>query len=97
MNGLHLEATLGDVVANNASGARVVRLAEAPGIAPLESEQFRGAPDPHCWFNIGYFRIYAERTRDALIELAPQHQEQFAARAAAYFKELDALERRLRS
>ena len=88
MNGLHLEATLGHVIDNNSANAKVVRLAETPRITPLESEQFRGAPDPHCWFNVDYFRIYAERARDALIEIDPKNAEVYRKNADEYVKEL---------
>ena len=91
MNGLNLESTLGHVIENNAEQAKVVRLAEAPEIVPLESERYRGAPDPHCWFNVRYFRIYAEGVRDALVEADPTHAEIYRSRAAAYIKKLDAL------
>ncbi len=91
MNGLHLEATLGHVIEHNAVGAKVVRLAETPQIVPLESEQTRGAPDPHCWFNVLYFRVYAERTRDALMEADPIHAEAYRARTEQYLDELDRL------
>lgn len=91
INGLHLEATLGHVIDNNASNATVVRLAETPEIKPLESEQFRGAPDPHCWFNVSYFRIYVERARDALVEIDPENAKVYHQNATEYLKELDEL------
>ena len=91
MNGLHLEATLGHVVDNNTKGVKVVRLAETPRIVPFESEQFRGAPDPHCWFSVPYFRIYAERARDALIEIDPSNAETYRENARSYLLELDEL------
>ena len=90
MNGLHLEATLAHVVENNAKG-KVVKLAETPSIVPLESEATRGAPDPHCWFNVTYFRVYAERARDGLIEADPKNAEGYRQRADAYLKQLDEL------
>lgn len=90
MNGLHLEATLADVIAHNAKG-KVARLAETPQIIPLESEATRGAPDPHCWFNVQYFRVYAERARDALIEVDAKNADAFRARTDPYLKELDEL------
>lgn len=91
MNGLHLEATLGHVVDNNAKSAKVVRLAETPRIVPFESEQSRGAPDPHCWFSVPYFRIYAERARDALIEIDPSNAETYRENAHSYLLKLDEL------
>lgn len=90
MNGLHLEATLSEVVENNAKG-KVVRLAETPAIVPLESETARGAPDPHCWFNVAYFRVYAERARDGLVAADPANADGYRSRADAYLKQLDEL------
>lgn len=90
MNGLHLEATLAHVVENNAKG-KVVKLAETPLIVPLESEATRGAADPHCWFNVAYFRVYAERARDGLIDADPKNAEGYRQRADAYLKQLDEL------
>lgn len=90
MNGLHLEATLAHVVENNAKG-KVVKLAETPAIVPLESEATRGAPDPHCWFNVSYFRVYAERARDGLIDADPKNADGYRRRADAYLKQLDEL------
>ncbi len=91
LNGLHLESTLEHAIENNAGDALVVRLANAPEIVPLESEQFRGAPDPHCWFNVGYFRVYAQRTRDALVQIDPENAEGYRQRAAGYIAQLDEL------
>jgi len=92
MNGLHLEATLADVVENNVDPARVIRLAETPEIVPLQSETTKGAPDPHCWFDVTYFRVYAERARDALIAADPDHEAGYRARAEVYLRELDELD-----
>ncbi len=91
INGLHLEATLSHVIENNAGDTPVARLAEARGITPLQSDRFRGAPDPHCWFNVRHFRIYAEGVRDALIAADPKNTESYHARAAAYIEKLDGL------
>jgi manganese/zinc/iron transport system substrate-binding protein len=91
-NGLHLEATLAHAMENNAKkGAKIVKLAETPKITALESEATRGAPDPHCWFNVDYFRFYAESARDALIETDPAHAQKYRERADKYAKELEEL------
>lgn len=91
-NGLHLEATLAHAMENNAKkGAKIVNLAETPMITPLESEASRGAPDPHCWFNVEYFKVYAERTRDALAEVDPANADKYRGRAEKYLLELDQL------
>lgn len=91
-NGLHLEATLAHAMENNAKkGAKIVKLAESPKITALESEATRGAPDPHCWFNVEYFRVYAESARDAFVAADPAHATNYRDRADKYAKELETL------
>lgn len=91
MNGLHLEATLANVIASHARKATVVELAESPLVTPLESEKARGAPDPHCWFNVQYFRVYVERARDALVIADPENADHYRTKATAYLAELATL------
>lgn len=90
MNGLHLESTLLHVIENNAHG-KVVALAETPEIVPLESEAQRGAPDPHCWFNVRYFAVYAERATDALISIDPAGESHYRRNADRYIEQLNEL------
>ncbi len=92
MNGLHLESTLEHIIENNAEQAVVVRLAEDDRIATLGSETKEGAPDPHCWFNIEYFKVYTERACDALIAADPDNAEAYKERTVAYLAELDTLQ-----
>ena len=97
MNGLQLEATLDRIAQNNTRpGALLVRLAEHPDIQPLgkldDAGQVTGAPDPHCWFDVAYFRIYAQGVRDALIRADPDHAEGYGARTAEYLAQLDELD-----
>jgi manganese/zinc/iron transport system substrate-binding protein len=94
MNGLHLESTLLHVVENNARG-KVVALAEDPRIEPIAGPRSnRGAaaaPDPHCWFDVRCFRVYAERARDAICEADPRRAAEYRRRAEEYLKKLDDL------
>jgi ABC-type Zn uptake system ZnuABC Zn-binding protein ZnuA len=93
VNGLHLEGTLHDIVHNNLkSGAVLKELAEDPRIHPIESETYKGAPDPHCWFNVPYVKVYAERTSDALAEADPAGAEYYRANLAEYLVKLDSLD-----
>jgi manganese/zinc/iron transport system substrate-binding protein len=90
-NGLHLEATLAHVIANHArKDAVVVRLAESPAIKPIGDET--GAPDPHCWFDVARYKVYAQGVRDALVAAAPDHADDFRSRADAYLSQLDELD-----
>jgi len=90
MNGLHLEAQMGNVIRERAQG-RVARLAEDSRIVILGSEDTEGAPDPHCWFNPVYFKVYVEKAQDAISGIDPDNAETYSSRAKAYMKELDEL------
>ena len=92
MNGLHLESTLLHIIDHNATGAVVSRLAEDERIKTLGSQDAEGAPDPHCWFDVNYFKVYAQRACDALVQADPTHAQGYKARAAAYIDELDKLD-----
>lgn len=92
MNGLNLEATLADIVDEQAGGS-VVRLAEHEAIEPMTGgDGLQVAPDPHCWMDLSYYKLYAQATRDALIEVAPEHATLFRERTDAYLAELDELD-----
>lgn len=91
MNGLHLEATLTDVIDHHGPKGAVIRLAEDVRIKTLGSESNKGAPDPHCWFNIEYFKVYTENTRDALAHADSSHAEKYRQQAKKYLQQLDEL------
>jgi len=92
-NGLHLEGTLEGIIRNNlAEGAPLVHLAEDERIRTIESQQYRGAPDPHCWFSIPYFKIYVERALQALVRIDPEGEQIYRANAGRYLARLDSLD-----
>ena len=90
-NGLNLEATLKDVIENNAKG-KIVYAAERDGIETLGSEDYEGAPDPHCWMDVSMWKLYVAAVRDGLIEIDPEGQAEYEANAEAYLAELDELQ-----
>lgn len=99
LNGLHLEATLSHIIDNNArKDATVARLAESPSISPLGKQDdggaaaSGGAPDPHCWFDVNYFKVYAQAAGDALAAADPTNADHYRQRTAAYVKQLDELD-----
>jgi len=64
-----LEGTLNEIIRNNLAGDAIhVALAEDPRIKPVESQQYKDAPDPHCWFSIPYVKVYTDRAMQALIQ-----------------------------
>ncbi len=90
-NGLNLEATLHDVIENNAKGL-VIYVAEQDGIEPLGSATYAGAPDPHCWMDVQLYKLYAQAVRDSLVKIDPDHAAEYERRTADYLAELDELD-----
>lgn len=92
-NGLHLEALLTGIFERmNDSGIRTVAVTDGLDrgslLAPAE---FAGNYDPHVWFDVSMWMSAVETVRDALVELDPEHAEQYNENAAAYLVELEAL------
>lgn len=93
INGLHLEGTLHDIVHNNLKDGAVYReLAEDERIKVIESEQYQGAPDPHCWFSLPFVRVYTENAAEALCSADPPGAEFYRANASSYLAKLDSLD-----
>jgi manganese/zinc/iron transport system substrate-binding protein len=92
-NGLHLEAQMGDVLEQMAeSGIRTVAVADTIDPARLLSPaEYEGAYDPHVWFDVTLWMQAVERVRDTLVEVDPEHAEQYRANAEAYLAELEEL------
>lgn len=93
-NGLYLEGKMEHMIEN--AGTKAAALAEDPRITPRESTIYKGAPDPHCWWNPRNFMIYAERTRDALIEVDPAGAEDYRRRTDKYLALLAAMDASVR-
>jgi manganese/zinc/iron transport system substrate-binding protein len=92
-NGLHLEGKMTEVFERAAgSGRRVVAVAEALDesllLVPADGA---GQHDPHVWMDPTAWARVAGVIRDALTELAPEHGDEFAARAEACITELGEL------
>ena len=94
-NGLHLEGKMVQVFEN--AGGKAVALAEDERIKTRGSETYEGAPDPHCWWNPKYFAVYAERARDALVDVDSANADYYRQRAADFLKALTTLDEQIRA
>ncbi len=94
-NGLHLEGKM--VHMFETAGTKAVALAEDERIEKRASTEYEGAPDPHCWWDVKNFIVYAERARDALISVDPDGRSGYKQRAAAYIDELRRLDAAIRA
>lgn len=93
-NGLHLEGKVADVFER--MKRRVVTDAVTDGIDRtllLRPAEFRGAYDPHVWFDVTLWMKAVERVADTLSKVDPAHAEIYRNNAAAFLEELDALHR----
>ena len=92
-NGLYLEAQMEDILADFADRGPVLLAAEAvPEDRLFGHADYAGKFDPHVWMDPELWRVVAGAVRDALIELKPEAEADFTARAAAFADRLEALD-----
>jgi len=91
-NGLHLEAAMSEVLEQ--MHTRKTTKAVTDGIDRsilLAPPEFKGAYDPHIWFDVTLWISATEVVRDTLIEADPASAEQFRANSAGYINKLQDL------
>jgi manganese/zinc/iron transport system substrate-binding protein len=96
MNGLHLEAKMGEVL-EKMRDKTVVPVAE--GIDEkdlLTPAEFKGAHDPHVWFDVRLWMTAVTAVRDTLIEKDPTHKDSYTKNAALYLDSLNELDAYIR-
>ncbi|QIE59800.1 zinc ABC transporter solute-binding protein [Rasiella rasia] len=93
-NGLHLEGKLVEVFEKMERQQKVqVPLAESLDKSELiGSDYFASNYDPHVWFNIDYFKQFAQKVTKTLSEQDPAHAADYAANEKHYLQQLDDLE-----
>ncbi|MFT5102509.1 MAG: manganese/zinc/iron transport system substrate-binding protein [Candidatus Latescibacterota bacterium] len=93
-NGLHLEGKLVEVFEQmDSSNKTQVALAEVLDKKELiGSDYFASNYDPHVWFDIDYFKQFAEKTATVLAEEDPTNATFFQKNKMAYLAQLERLE-----
>ena len=93
-SGLHLEAGMARIFENiHVIGKRAVAVSDLIDRTVLKAPpEFKGAYDPHIWFDVSLWMQAVEPVRLALTELDPGSADLYQANAEAYLKELDALD-----
>ena len=87
--GLHLEARMGDVLEEMGGRTRVRAVTDAiPRDTLLTPPEFKGAHDPHVWFDVGMWIMTVDVIAATLAEADPAHAAEFRANAARYKGEL---------
>lgn len=93
-NGLHLEGKLVEVFEKMEQQDKIqVPLAEfldKKGL--IGSDYFASNYDPHVWFNIQYFKQFAEKIAQVLSEANPENAAHFQLNKETYVQKLEVLE-----
>lgn len=82
-NGLNLEPWLPRLV--KATGYKGSVVTATKGVTPRPA-------DPHAWHDVANVRIYVRNIADGLAEVDPAHAADYRANAAAFTRDLDALD-----
>ncbi|MBO6880043.1 MULTISPECIES: metal ABC transporter solute-binding protein, Zn/Mn family [Winogradskyella] len=98
-NGLHLEGKLVEVFEKMGNQAKTpIALADQLDKKGLiGSDYFASNYDPHVWFNIDYFKQFAEKVTEVLSENNPENKDTFEANKMKYLSELDELQEKVRT
>ncbi|HEY0970704.1 MAG TPA: zinc ABC transporter substrate-binding protein [Gemmatimonadales bacterium] len=92
-NGLHLEAAMGEVFEEMAGRKHTVAVtSDIPHDRLLSPPGFKGAHDPHVWFDVSLWRATIPVVERSLAELDPEGAPIYAANARALESELTALD-----
>ncbi|MDB9781607.1 zinc ABC transporter substrate-binding protein [Winogradskyella sp.] len=93
-NGLHLEGKLVEVFEQMSSATkRPIALADALDKKGLiGSDYFASNYDPHVWFDISYFKQFAQKVTQVLAEQDPDNASIYKQNEVAYLKALDKLQ-----
>ena len=92
-NGLHLEAGMARVLERMHGYRRTVAVTDKIDRSMLFTPpEFKGAYDPHVWFDVSMWMQAAETVRDTLLEMDPGNSAVYQQNADAYLQELRQLD-----
>lgn len=92
-HGLYLEAQMEDFFGDLSRKQSVEAVAEdIPSNLLIAHEDYEGRFDPHVWMDPTLWARVVARITETLTDSLPEGKEDFAANAAAFMKELDALD-----
>lgn len=92
-NGLTFEGWLNELIANSGTKATVKLITE--GIDPISSEKYQNSSDPHAWMDAKNGMIYIKNIKDALVELDPEHAEEYTFNYEYYKQQIQDLDQEI--
>lgn len=75
----------------------VVTISEGVEVIAITEDVYAGKPNPHAWMSPQQGLVYVENIRKTLVEIAPQHADEFNANAAAYSEKILAVDTDLKT
>jgi manganese/zinc/iron transport system substrate-binding protein len=98
LSGLHLEGKMAEVFEKNTDRWRVNAVTDGIDRSNLiRADVDGGEYDPHLWFDVKLWTGTIGVVKQALTELDPEGAAEYDRNAAAYLKELDALDQEIRT
>lgn len=96
-NGLHLEGKLVEVFEKMGSATKTpIALADELDKSTLiGSDYFASNYDPHVWFDINYFGMFADKIAQVLVEQDPKNADFYAKNMTSYFMKLKVLQEKM--
>lgn len=94
-NGLNLEVWASKLYAGIPEVPHVT-LSEGVEIISIREGAYKDRPNPHAWMSPKQALVYVENIRKALVELDPEHKEDFNRNAKAYSEKIKDLDVKLR-
>jgi manganese/zinc/iron transport system substrate-binding protein len=97
-NGLHLEGKLVEVFEKMEAKKTTIGLGEfLPKEQLIGSDYFASNYDPHVWFNIQFFKSFAEKVTETLIEKDPKNAAYYVQNETKYLQQLSDLESEIKA
>lgn len=92
-NGLHLEGKLVEVFEKmeNLNKTQVALADQLDKAKLIGSDYFASNYDPHVWFNIEYFKFFAEKVSSTLEDSDPDNAEAYRQNKISYLQKLESL------
>ncbi len=94
-NGLHLEGKLVEVFQKMKQKKQIALADNLPSDKLIGSEYFASNYDPHVWFDISFFKLFAEQVTQTLISEDPKNKLLFIENSKEFIEKLNELENKL--
>jgi len=91
-NGLHLEGKLVEVFEKMKTQSPIALADGLDKSGLIGSDYFASNYDPHVWFNISYFKQFAKKVTQVLIEKDPENAVRFSENEKKYLQQLEDLQ-----